>query len=98
MISENSRAVFKYLQANPEATVTAADVAEELNIGVKVVNGCFTQSIQKKEFGVRVEATQDVIGDDGESKAKKVKLLVLTEAGKTVDVDTIGVKAEKAEK
>ena len=95
MISENSRKVFKFLQANPEVKMTAADIAEELGLGVKVVNGCFTQSIQKKGYGVRVEAVQQIVDEDGEPKEKKVKLLTLTDEGKTVDIDTIGAKAEK---
>lgn len=62
--------------------MTAADVAEALGMEKRSVDGSFT-SFQKKDWGIREEVEVEL--ENGTHK--KVKLLRLTELGKTVDVD-----------
>ena len=55
-MSENSIKVLNYLKDNNGANLTAADVAEALDLPKATVNGVFT-ALQKKGLGVRTEAT-----------------------------------------
>lgn len=82
-MKENTKKVFAYLQANPTANVTAADVAGVLGLEKKQVDGIFTSAIQRKEFGYRQEAEIEL--DDG--KHATVKFLKLTDAGLALDLD-----------
>ena len=77
----NTKAVFEYLQGKNGVNVTAADVAADLGLTERQVNGIFTSAIQKKEFGVRVPVEIEL--EDGSHKT--VKLLQLTDAGMAVD-------------
>lgn len=69
--------VIEYLKAHNGENLTAQDVADALNVDVKVVNGTFTSGIQKKGLGQRIEAEIEL--DDGSHK--KVKFLTLTADG-----------------
>ena len=55
-MSENSIKVLNYLKEVHGTNVTSADVAEALDLGKSTVNGVFT-ALQKKGYGVRVDAT-----------------------------------------
>lgn len=55
-LSENSIKVLNYLKEVHGTNVTSADVAEALDLGKSTVNGVFT-ALQKKGYGVRVDAT-----------------------------------------
>ena len=55
-MSENSVKVLDYLKGINGTNVTAADVAEALDLPKATVNGVFT-ALQKKGLGMRVEAT-----------------------------------------
>ena len=55
-LSENSIKVVNYLKEVHGTNVTSADVAEALDLGKSTVNGVFT-ALQKKGYGVRVDAT-----------------------------------------
>jgi DNA-binding IclR family transcriptional regulator len=55
-MSENSIKVLNYLKEIHGTNVTSADVAEALDLGKSTVNGVFT-ALQKKGYGVRVDAT-----------------------------------------
>ena len=55
-MSENSVKVLNYLKEINGTNVTAADVAEALDMPKATVNGVFT-ALQKKGLGARVEAT-----------------------------------------
>ena len=55
-MSENSIKVVEYLKANHGKNMTSADVAEALELSKSTVNGVFT-ALQKKGYGVRVDAT-----------------------------------------
>lgn len=77
----DSLAVLNYLKEINGAQVTAADVAEALNLGKRQVDGIFTSAIQRKGYGVRVPA--EIQLDDGTHKM--VKFLQLTPAGLEFD-------------
>lgn len=81
-MKENTRKIFDYIKANDGQDMTAADVAEALDLDVRSVNGSFT-SFQKKGLGVREEA--EIQLDDGTHK--KVKFLRLTDDGRAFDPD-----------
>ena len=55
-MSENSVKVLNYLKEIHGTNVTSADVAEALDLSKSTVNGVFT-ALQKKGYGVRVDAT-----------------------------------------
>lgn len=55
-LSENSIKVLNHLKEIHGTDVTSADVAEALGLSKSTVNGVFT-SLQKKGYGVRVDAT-----------------------------------------
>lgn len=82
-MKENTRKVFDYLKENNTAKMTAADVAEALDLDVKQVNGIFTAAIQRKNLGVRTPAEVEL--EDGTHK--QVKFLSLTEEGMAYDPD-----------
>jgi predicted transcriptional regulator len=55
-MSENSIKVVEFLKENHGKNMTSADVAEALELSKSTVNGVFT-ALQKKGYGVRVDAT-----------------------------------------
>ena len=71
------------LKANNGKDLTAADVAAELGLEKRSVDGIFTSAIQRKGLGVRTPAEVEL--EDGTHKA--VKLLSLTPAGMAFDPD-----------
>lgn len=80
-MKSSTKAIITYLQENADKNLTAADVAEALELEKKSVDGSFTQGIQKKSLGYRVEA--EVENPDGTHKT--VKFLKLTEDGMAFD-------------
>lgn len=76
--SDNAKKIVTFLRDNAVADVTAADIAEALDLTKPTVNGCAT-GLQKKGLVVRVPA----ILDDG----TEVKFIQLTDAGEVVDLD-----------
>ena len=83
-MKENSKKVFKYLQTlDPSMNVTSQDVADALGFEKKRVDGIFTSSIQRKDYGYREEAEIEL--DNGTHKM--VKFLRLNDAGRAFDVD-----------
>jgi hypothetical protein len=78
-----TKAVFEFLKANVNEDLTAADVAEALNLEKKQVDGMFTQAIQRKDLGYREPA--EVEQPDGSHV--KVKYLRLNDAGIAFDLD-----------
>jgi hypothetical protein len=80
-MSENSAKVLNYLKGINGENVTAADVAEALNLEKRSVDGIFTSAIQRKNLGVRVPAEIEL--EDGTHK--QVKFLQLTDAGMAFD-------------
>ena len=84
-LSENAVKILSFLQANADADYTATDLACELGLEVKTVNGVITGGLvgknHSRDFVQRVEAT--ATGEDG--KEVKVKLIKLTEKGAALD-------------
>lgn len=80
-MKENSVKVLNYLKGINGADVTAADVAEALDLPKKSVDGIFTSAIQRKGLGVREIAEVEL--EDGTHK--QVKFLKLTDAGMSFD-------------
>ncbi|MEG2936560.1 MAG: hypothetical protein RR844_08745 [Clostridium sp.] len=80
-MKENSIKVLNYLKELKGADVTAADVAEALELPKKSVDGIFTSAIQRKGLGVREIAEVEL--NDGTHK--QVKFLKLSEAGMAFD-------------
>ena len=83
-MKENSKKVLMYLKSVQGGDpVTSADVAEELGLEKRQVDGIFTSAIQRKGLGIRTPA--EVGLPDGTHKA--VKFLSLTPAGMDFDPD-----------
>ena len=83
-MKDSTKKIFKYLQGlAKDEHVTAADVAEALDMDRRVVNGVFTSAIQRKNYGKRVDA--EIENADGTHTG--VKFLVLTAEGRALDVD-----------
>lgn len=79
----NTKAVFEYLRTVQGQNVTAQDVADALGMEKRSVDGIFTSAIQRKGYGVRTPAEIEL--PDGTHKG--IKLLSLTEAGMSLDLD-----------
>lgn len=80
-MSENSAKVLNYLKGINGQNVTSADVAEELGLEKRQIDGIFTSAIQRKGYGVRVPAEIEL--EDGSHK--QVKFLQLTDEGMAFD-------------
>ena len=82
-MKENSKKVLNYLKEINGANVTSADVAAELGLEKRQVDGIFTSAIQRKGLGLRTPAEIEL--EDGSHK--DVKFLSLTDAGMAFDPD-----------
>ena len=82
-MKENTKKVLNYLKEINGANVTSADVAAELGLEKRQVDGIFTSAIQRKGLGLRTPAEIEL--EDGTHKA--VKFLSLTDAGMAFDPD-----------
>lgn len=89
-MKDNTKKVFKYLKSIGDQNVTAADVAEALDLEKRSVDGIFTSAIQRKGLGYRQPAEVELA--DGTHMA--VKFLKLTDAGMAFDPDAEPVEAE----
>ena len=82
-MKESTKTIIKFLQANADKDMTAADVANALGLEKKSVDGTFTAALQRKGYGFREEAEVET----NEGKHATVKFLKLTDAGINYDVD-----------
>lgn len=82
-MKESTKTVIKYLQSLNNKDITAAEVAENLGMTKKSVDGVFTAALQRKDYGYRQEAEIET----QEGKHVTVKFLKLTDAGMNLDVD-----------
>lgn len=83
MVKPKTKLVINYLKEHNGEQVTAADVAEALDLEKRSVDGIFTSAIQRKGLGVRTPAEIEL--EDGTHKA--VKYLSLTEEGMAFNCD-----------
>lgn len=84
-ISEKAKMILDYVKSVGDENVTAAKIAEELDMEVKSVNPCITSGLQKKGLVVRVPAQVEVEDEDGNSKYVNVKFIKLTDEGVAYD-------------
>lgn len=77
MFSENAQKVIGFLQANPNVQLTSSELAGAVGLQPRVLNGTVTP-LCSKGFTVREPV---VVGD------KEVKFILLTDAGKAVDIN-----------
>ena len=82
-MKENSKKVLNYLKEINGANVTSADVAAELGLEKRQVDGIFTSAIQRIGLGLRTPAEIEL--EDGTHK--QVKFLSLTAEGMAFDPD-----------
>lgn len=82
-MKENTKRVFQYLKDHNGENLTAADVAQALELEKRQVDGIFTSAIQRKAYGERIPAERE--NPDGSHD--KIKLLRLTNEGLNLDLD-----------
>lgn len=82
-LTDKSKNLMNYLQANQGKDLTSQDVANALGIEKRSVDGTFT-SLQKKELGYREETERT----NADGTHDKVKYLRLTEKGASIDPNT----------
>ena len=82
----NTLAIFNYLKEHDGEEITAAQIAEDLNLDVKVVNGCVTRGLAIESKGLAVRIPGEIELEDGSHKG--VKFIQLTEKGKNYDPAT----------
>lgn len=97
-LKENSRKVFDYVKAHDGEDFTAADIAADLGLPIKSVNGIITMSFarhkdENKEIVPLMERVPaEVENEDGTHS--QVKLIKMTPAGMAFDPDAKVAKAE----
>lgn len=83
-LSENTKKIFDFVKANESKNITANDVAEQLGLAPRAVNGSIT-AMQKKGLMVRVPA--EIAQEDGTHKP--IKLIQLTDEGRSFDPEAV---------
>ena len=100
-MNPNAVAIYNYVKAHEDDNITAKDIAEALEIGVKSVNGTVTAAFVRhrsdeldadgKKIIVplmeRVEGELEIESEDGKIKHEAVKFIRLTDAGREFDVE-----------
>jgi DNA-binding MarR family transcriptional regulator len=92
-MSEKTVKVLNYLKEIDGENVTAADIADALDMEKKSVDGIVTSGLQRKGLAERVPSEIEL--EDGTHKA--VKFIHLTAAGKAFTPGVDDVDAPKAE-
>ena len=82
-MSEKTVKVLNYLKEIDGSNVTAADIAEALEMEKKSVDGIVTSGLQRKGLAERIPSEIEL--EDGTHKP--IKLLTLTEEGMNFDPD-----------
>ena len=82
-MKENTRKVFEFLKAHNNEDLTAADVAEALDLEKRQVDGIFTSALQRKQLGERIPAERE----EQDGSHTKIKLLKLTAEGLAFNPD-----------
>ena len=84
-MSEKTVKVLNYLKEIDGSNVTAADIADALDMEKKSVDGIVTSGLQRKGLAERIPSEIEL--EDGTHKA--VKILKLTEAGMAFDPNAV---------
>lgn len=93
MMSEKTVKVLNYLKEIDGSNVTAADIADALDMEKKSVDGIVTSGLQRKGLAERIPA--EIQLEDGTHKP--VKFIRLTEAGMAFTPGVDDVEAPAAE-
>lgn len=80
-MSENSLKVFNYVKAHEGENITAADIAEALDLAKRSVDGIITMAFAKKGLMARKEVEIEL----EDNSHKTVKFIVLTDEGRSFD-------------
>lgn len=100
-MNPNAVAIYKYIAEHEAENITAKDIAEALDLGVKSVNGTITAAFVRhrseetdadgKKIIVplmeRVEGELEIETEDGKIKHEAVKFIKLTDQGRAFDID-----------
>ena len=96
-VTAKSYKIYEYVKAHENEDITAADIADALGgeYNVKSVNAAVTASFQNNKDAdknplplmKRVEAEEEVEKEDGSVVHKTIKLIKLTDAGRTCTVE-----------
>lgn len=84
-ISEKSMVVFNYIKEHDGENITAADIADALDMATKSVDGTITAGLQRKGYTERVQAVIETEDENGNTIAKPVKFIKLTADGRAYD-------------
>lgn len=82
-VTENALKILNFLKENND-NYTAEDLANELGLPKKTVDGVVTSGLQKKGYAKRVPAEIEIEGEEGPIH-KAVKFIKLTDEGKAYD-------------
>lgn len=82
-MKENTKNVLNYLKAHNDDNLTAAEVAEALDLEKRQVDGIFTSALQRKGYGERIPAERE----EADGSHTKIKILHLTDSGLALDPD-----------
>jgi hypothetical protein len=88
-LSENSLKVLNFVRENGDKNITAADIEKGTGLSIKSVNGIVTSAFQRKGLMERIPAEMEYTDEDGNVKHKDIKLIRLTEAGKSFDENAV---------
>ena len=80
-MSENSLKVFNYVKEHEGENITAADIAEALDLAKRSVDGIITMAFAKKGLMARKEVEIEL----EDNSHKTVKFIVLTDEGRSFD-------------
>jgi len=100
-MNPNAVAIYNYVKEHEAENITAADIAEALDLGIKSVNGTVTAAFVRhrsdevdadgKKIIVplmeRIEGELEIEGEDGKIKHQAVKFIKLTDEGRAFNVE-----------
>lgn len=88
--NENGLAVYNYVKAHENENVTAAEIAEAIDLPVKTVNGIITMTFQRNRDADKniVPLMERVVGEieQEDGSHKSVKFIKLTAEGRAAEV------------
>ena len=96
-LKENAVKIFNYVKANQDEGITAQDIADALDMGVRSVNGVITGAFSNRKdidgnrtpVMQRIEKNVEVEDEDGNVKFQTVKFVTLTDAYKDATVESL---------
>ena len=94
-LKENSILVYNYVKEHEAENITADQIAEELGLTSRQVNGIITMAFQRHKEDVDgekveiplMERVPGEVGVDDKGKPKVPKYIHLTEAGREIEIE-----------